>query len=147
MLLLLSSFIIFQRSSNDLSTDVVYDRANGSSKEGDEDVLSTEDAENVRYDEGGVPIIDGYSNGLGFTQALSKLPLGVSISRTKVDAAVSDVDDTLGEMKDLALANDSGNHCISLFYVYLFIVRLQRFYAYRPEVRGLVRQEASPLHG
>ena len=96
-----------------------------SAKEED-DVLTTETVEeNIRYDEGGVPIIDGYSNGLGFTQALSKLPLGVSISRTKTDAAITDITDAVEEMRDLALANDSGTLLVAFNVLFIFLTVLR----------------------
>ena len=72
------------------------------------EVKSVDGAAEVKFDTSGVPITTGYSGGFGFTQALCRLPMGVSVSRVKVDEEAKIVESTLEELGDLALANDSG---------------------------------------
>ena len=64
--------------------------------------------EGVRLDADGVPMLPGYTNGACMTQAISNLPLGISVSKKVVVEAVDRVEAAAVEMKDLALANDSG---------------------------------------
>ena len=57
-------------------------------------------------------MLPGYTNGACMTQAISNLPFGISVSKRVMVDQVDRVEATAAEMKDLALANDSG---ISLF--------------------------------
>ena len=65
-------------------------------------------AKKIKLDTSGVPITEGYSGGFGFTQALGNLPMGISVSRIKIDEVSDVVEETAGKMLELGMANDSG---------------------------------------
>ena len=93
---------VYDETEDMMSSEVDHEGEEGAECEGT--------GEEVRYDADGIPILPGYSNGHGMTQAIQQLPMGISVSkRTIIEAEDrAEVAATAVKMSDLDLANDSG---------------------------------------